>query len=63
MALDFNTLSLSPLLQRKFVANITFSVNAELLYIERQLNMVVHNLEESCATEGPSKNENDVTKS
>ena len=45
------------------VANIAVSINAEQKEKEkRQLNIIVHNLEESSASEGSFRKEDDITK-
>ena len=45
------------------VANIAVSINAEQKEKEkRQLNIIVHNLEKSSASEGPSRREDDISK-
>ena len=44
------------------VANIAVSINAEQKEKEkRQLNIIVHNLEESSASEGPARKEDDIS--
>ena len=52
--LGTNTSSVVPPITEESVANIAVSINAEQKEIEkRQLNIIVHNLEESSASGGP----------
>ena len=61
--LGTNTSSVVPPITEEFVANIAVSINAEQKEKEeRQLIIIVHNLEESSASEGPSRKEDDITK-
>ena len=62
-AVGSNTPSMVPPITEESVANIAVSINAEQREKEkRQLNIIVHNLEESSASEGPSRKEDDITK-
>ena len=62
-ALGTNTSSVVPPITEESLANIAVSINAEQKGKEkRQLNIIVHNLEESSASEGPSRKEDDITK-
>ena len=64
-ALGTNAPSVVPPITEESVANIAVSINAEQKEKEkRQLNIIVHNLdlEESSASEDPSRKEDDITK-
>ena len=62
-AFGTNTPSVVPPITEESVANIAVSINAEQKEKEkRQLNIIVHNLEESSASEGPSRKKDDITK-
>ena len=52
-----------PPITEESVASIAISINAEQNEKEkRQLNIILHNLEESSASGGPSRKEDDITK-
>ena len=62
-ALGTSTPSVVPPITEESVANIAVSINAEQKEKEkRQLNIIVHNLEESSASEGASRKGDDITK-
>ena len=61
-ALGSNPPSIVPPITDESVANIAVSINAEQKEKgKRQLNIIVHNLEESSASEGPARKEDDIS--
>ena len=58
--MDSSTPNAAPITEES-VENIAVSINTEQKE-KRQLNLIIHNLKESTANEGPSRKEDDIAR-